>query len=214
MAGRGTSLLMEYYTYLLIDSRNQKPFYVGKGHGKRMYRHESSARRRKPPHNNYSLYDRIREIISSGASVVYRKVLVTENENETLKKEIELIAEIGRKNLCNLTDGGDGVSKGTVPWNKGKTGIYSAETLRKIGEAGKKRTGTSNHFYGRHHSEETKRKISEAKMGHISPRKGVKLSTETRKKIGDVQRGRKLTEEHKRNISNGLRKYYSEVEAA
>ena len=39
--------------------------------------------------------------------------------------------------------------KKRVPWNKGKTGIYSEETLRKIGEASSKRK----------HSDETKKKI-------------------------------------------------------
>ena len=31
--------------------------------------------------------------------------------------------------------------KGRAPWNKGKTGIYSKETLMKIGAATKKRSG-------------------------------------------------------------------------
>ena len=42
--------------------------------------------------------------------------------------------------------------KGMKAWNKGKTGVYSEETKRKISEALK----------GRKHSEEARRKMSEA----------------------------------------------------
>lgn len=88
--------------------------------------------------------------------------------------------------------------KSRVPWNKGKTGIYSNEVKIKIANSlkgkklsketkeklkgrtpwnkGKKlppisewhrqrvieaNTGINNHFFGKHHSEETKKKISE-----------------------------------------------------
>jgi hypothetical protein len=37
-----------------------------------------------------------------------------------------------------------------------------------------------------------------------SPRKGVKLSNETRKKISDARSGSELSESHKKAISNGL----------
>jgi len=51
---------------------------------------------------------------------------------------------------------------------------------------------------GKHHSEETKRKLSEV-------HKGKKLSAETRRKISEAGKGRKFSEEHKRRIS-GSRK--------
>lgn len=41
--------------------------------------------------------------------------------------------------------------KGSIPWNKSKINVYSEETLRAIGDAGR----------GRKHTEETKRKMSE-----------------------------------------------------
>jgi len=43
--------------------------------------------------------------------------------------------------------------------NKGSK--HSEETKRKISEA---EMGEKNHFYGKHHSEETKRKMSEAML--------------------------------------------------
>ena len=57
--------------------------------------------------------------------------------------------------------------------------------------------GEANSFYGKIHSEEAKRKISEAKKGKIH-------SEEAKKKIGEAMKGKKLgpqSEEHKRKIS-------------
>tara|TARA_Y100000780_G_scaffold33157_1_gene27081 strand:+ start:967 stop:1188 length:222 start_codon:yes stop_codon:yes gene_type:complete len=45
--------------------------------------------------------------------------------------------------------------KGQEPWNKGKVGVYSKETKRKMSESQK----------GRKKSKETKRKISKANKG-------------------------------------------------
>jgi len=55
--------------------------------------------------------------------------------------------------------------KGYIPWHKGKTGVYSEETLEKMSRAKK----------GKHHSEETKRKMSEANRGekHWNWRGGI-----------------------------------------
>ncbi len=50
--------------------------------------------------------------------------------------------------------------QGNIPWNKGKTGIYSEETLQNWS---KKRKGKSSPIKGCHRSEETKRKISKSK---------------------------------------------------
>jgi group I intron endonuclease len=58
---------------------------------------------------------------------------------------------------------------GKPSWNKGKTGIFSDETLRKIGEASKRThknnplVGEKNGMFGKEHSEETKKKMSESK---------------------------------------------------
>ena len=50
---------------------------------------------------------------------------------------------------------------GNIPWNKGKTGIYSEETLKKISEASK----------GRIHSKETRKKMSlKGKLRHYNNR--------------------------------------------
>lgn len=63
-----------------------------------------------------------------------------------------------------------------TPWNKGKTGIYSQETLKKMSDTAKERTGEDNPMWGRHHTEKSKLKMSEALKGHL-------VSEETRRKM-------------------------------
>lgn len=81
--------------------------------------------------------------------------------------------------------------KGRTPWNKGN-GIYMS--------------GEKNHFYGKKHSEETKRKISEKKKGN-SPawNKGLSPSIETRKKISNTLKGNIVPDEVRKKISKTLK---------
>ena len=74
-------------------------------------------------------------------------------------------------------------------------------------------TGSGNPFFNKHHTEETKKKISEKKEGTPSPRKGAVLTKETKNKmrlaaIGrpSPRRGITLSEETKRKISESKKK--------
>ena len=58
--------------------------------------------------------------------------------------------------------------------------------------------------YSMRHSDEQKAKWSIQRKGTPSPRKGVKLSDETKDKIRQARLNKPLTEEHRKNISNGL----------
>lgn len=76
------------------------------------------------------------------------------------------------------------MKKGRTAWNKGKTGIYSKETLEKNRIA---------HF-GKKQSQETINKRIEKLKGHIT-------SEETKRKIGLANKGKIRSEESKRNLS-------------
>jgi hypothetical protein len=65
-------------------------------------------------------------------------------------------------------------NKGRIPWNKGKTGIYSKSALEKM---------------------------SLAKQDKPSPRKGVKLSYEQIEKLRQAHLGKKLSIKHRKAIS-------------
>ena len=83
-----------------------------------------------------------------------------------------------------------------IPWNKGKTNLISQETRQKISEANKKRK----------HSEETKIKMSMADRSSYT--RTAPVSDETKKKLSNARKGKpspikghKWTEEQRRNLS-------------
>lgn len=98
-----------YFVYVLARP-NGKAFYVGKGQGRRAFRHESEAR----SGHSCRKCNTIRKIWKDGGEVQRYIVFTTNDESEALAYECELIALYGRKNLTNYTDGGDGRS-GSIP---------------------------------------------------------------------------------------------------
>jgi LEM3-like protein len=95
----------QFYVYVLVRP-NGKPFYVGKGKGKRVFCHEQEARNGHRCHK----CNVIRKIWRQGGEIQRYIVFTTNNEADALAYEAELIALYGRENLTNLTDGGEGVS--------------------------------------------------------------------------------------------------------
>lgn len=149
---------------------------------------------------------------------------------EVCEKEKEFIEIYGRSNLgkgelCNLTNGGDG-SNGV---------LFDEARKKKISE---KYSGEKNPFYGKNHSEETinklkhlaqnrspetnkkiadknrnkiisndiRLKISNATKGEKNHFFGKKHTEETKKKISDKSIGRKMSNETREKISNSLKK--------
>jgi len=56
--------------------------------------------------------------------------------------------------------------RGRIPWNKGKTNVYSKTTLEKMSKAHKGiLVGEKNPFFGKKHSQETLEKISQSRNG-------------------------------------------------
>ncbi len=110
--------------------------------------------------------------------------------------------------------------KGIVPWNKGKTDVYSEETLekmrnKKLGrkcnkESISKQQATMKKLYpnGFKHSEESKQKIVDTRRA----RDNYKVSKETRQKMRDMKLGKKLSEGHKQKISESSKRAHARLE--
>lgn len=78
--------------------------------------------------------------------------------------------------------------------------ISPNELSNLISELNKKRIGDKNPFYGKKHSEKTKKLISEINSGENHPFYGKKRP-EFAKKVSQALKGRKKSEEHKRALS-------------
>lgn len=174
--------VLMYYIYELIDPRNNQPFYVGKGKGRRAQTHLWVV----PETRNEHKENKIAAIRKAGLEPKIRYVIENIND-ESLAYNIEttMIEKYGRKGYDKdgiLTN----ICKDARPPNhKGKTyeEIYGAERAseqrRKRSQLQKERGG-----YGPNkHSAETKKLISEKSSGKNNAMYGKKQSAETVEKI-------------------------------
>jgi hypothetical protein len=207
-----------FYVYIYLDPRKpgqyiydnvvlgHEPFYVGKGQGKRSHDHVNKVHYKSVKNSHKS--NKIKAILRDELQPIIIHIADGLSEKDSLIMEIDIIRKIGREDmklgpLCNLTDGGDGLTNpseetkkkisegliGKTPWNFGKIGIYSEETIRKIAESTSKqmkgipRTDYEKECISRTHkgkvvSEETRKKSSESHKGQTAWNKGKKMSEE------------------------------------
>lgn len=177
---------MIYYVYCHFRDDTKDVFYVGKGQGCR----------RNKTHGRSKFWKNI--VKKSGG--FYSEIIaqnLTEEEAFSFEKLLILkLKEEGAK-LCNLTDGGDGVSGHR----------HTKETREKISTALK---GRVSHNKGKKASLESRQKMRQAKLGvkqspeHIAAsalsRTGRPCSEETKRKISEHHKGKKLPYEHFKNI--------------
>jgi hypothetical protein len=204
-----------FYTYAFLGTHGS-PYYIGKGCGGRAWDGKSSGGRR-PPRD-------------ASRILILKKDLA---EEEAFRHEIYMISVLGRKDLGkgilrNLTDGGEGIS-GRILDEETKIKIGEAQRGEKNHRHGKSlseehKRKMSESLRGREFSEEHRRKIGEAtrnrstemraKVSAAMPRGqnhhffGKKHSAEARKKMSDALRGRRLSEEHRKKISDRNAKTY------
>lgn len=159
--------MQKHFVYV-YKYQNGTPFYVGKGYGKRHLRHLEDA---KVGRNLRSFNVRtIRKLLSKGEMPIIEKLIENIDNEFACLIEQEYIAKYGRRNmntgiLTNMTAGGDGAT------------AFCQETLDRIS---KRQTGVGNSFYGKKHTEETKKRISESCKKHPNIRywKGKTFSEE------------------------------------
>jgi hypothetical protein len=111
-----------YYVYILRRPDN-RPFYVGKGLGTRVFDHENEARHPNDWRSNAYKLNIIRSIWHAEKTVIYEIDSVTADENIALAREAYLIETFKRLHeggpLTNLAAGG-GSSAGSAPASKEK----------------------------------------------------------------------------------------------
>ncbi|MFM0044134.1 GIY-YIG nuclease family protein [Paraburkholderia sediminicola] len=189
-----------FYVYALYREDGITPFYIGKGKGARWTHHERWAKRGRSHKDNI-----ICEIKDRGVSVPRVKLHEGLTDMEARALEIELIAKIGRYPngpLTNLTAGGDGVID------------LPKEVRQRVGEMTRLRQ------LGVPLSVEHRAKLSAAKKGipfsekHRENLKAARalvvMSPETNmarsKAIGAAHKGRVMTEEHRRKLSEAAKR--------
>ncbi len=131
---------MQYFTYLWID-RSRKMFYIGMHKGTTNDNYISSSRWFNGEYNYRS-------------SDFRRKILKTFNDRASARtEEARLLAMIKESEYgfryYNLKNGR---SKGSTPWNAGKTGVYSQQTLEKMSNAKKGKTSSMKGQHTSHSS--------------------------------------------------------------
>jgi len=153
-----TVLNNNYYVYAYMNLNNL-PFYIGKGKEDRAAYHILEASKPNKKHSNKHKLNTIRDILAKNGEVVIKYIDTNLTEKLAFELECFLIELLGRRDnktgiLTNLTDGGEGLT--------GLERNLSGEKNPNYGKRGEKAI-----WWGKVHSEETKRKQSESQKGKI-----------------------------------------------
>lgn len=105
------------------------------------------------------------------------------DKEEAERKEVELIAQ------CHSDEKAHGYN---VEHGGNLSGKMSEETKRKISKSLKGQRKDVAPWLGKHHTAETKRKLSEMHKGSKNPMYGKTVSEETRRKMSEAQKRGKL----------------------
>lgn len=92
-----------FYVYALIDPGDDTVFYIGKGIGGRVLKHEERTRR--GVIQNAAKVKRIQEIYSRGQTVVRRILFVADAEEVALAVESDVIHKLADAGLTNIIGG-------------------------------------------------------------------------------------------------------------
>ncbi len=118
------------YVYLLKDPETNEIFYVGKGHGNRVFEHVNEALK---DQKETDKLDKIREIHAKGGTVKYEIIRHGLEENEAFEVEAALIDYIGLSELTNKIYGYDATNRGKMSIDE-IIAKYNARTINDIKE--------------------------------------------------------------------------------
>lgn len=94
--------MWRHYVYIHFRESDGSPFYVGKGSARQRERIQNYSRAREEHKNLYW------QNIVNKHGILINIIASCKTDEEAQKLEKEIIAQIGRENLVNMTDGGDG----------------------------------------------------------------------------------------------------------
>lgn len=131
MFDQRTIEILNYYVYMLIDPRNNKPFYIGKGTGNRVFNHLACALDDQDITN--IKYEIIREIISENKQVAHVIVRHGLSEKEALLIESTLIDTYSYcgYGLTNMVNGHHAADRGLMTTDE-IIRLHNAEPLDSI----------------------------------------------------------------------------------
>lgn len=180
-----------FYVYQLRVEDEPLPFYVGKGKSLRAWNHERDAKNPNRQDLKSFKENKIRKALRECKSILVEILFEQLEEQIAHATEKTFISLYGRRDtktgcLTNETDGGEGLS-GHKHSQATKDKIRKSHTGMKAGENVLKALDRSN----RPHSEATRNKISKSGIGR-------KHTLETLKKISEGNKGKIISEEHKR----------------
>jgi hypothetical protein len=175
-----------HYIYTIKNKINNK-IYIGQTIDlqKRWYKHQSVSR---DQNYNYPLYNSMRKY-----GIENFEIEIIDQCDDIFECNNLEELWIERRQSRNK-DIGYNISKG------GDNKEISEETRQKMSLA---MAGEKNPFYGKKHSEETKRKIAEARRGTKTSEEVKQKMSETRKGEGNGMYGKNHTQESKDKIAKG-----------
>lgn len=157
------------YIYLIIDLTNWKK-YVGQHHY-HLEKLDSNY------HGSGTIISKIYKKRPHTLKEVYLKTCYTQEELDEWEQYYINFYNTLSPNGYNLQEGGRG-------------GVPSEDARRKMSESHKRLLSREKHpMLGKHHSEESKKKMSNAKKGKPSHNKGKPMSEETKKKLSESKKG-------------------------